>query len=83
MSERKAWGILWRSNNALDGRREHLDGDPNHPCRTLLFDSRAEARRYNNERYGYIRTRPDLRAEPHGWEMPKVVRVLIRMEIIG
>jgi len=76
-----AWGILQHSENHLDGKREYLDGDASHPCRTRLFYTREEARRFNNERYGYIRNRPDLQREPHGWKLPKVVCVVINMEI--
>lgn len=45
----------------------------------LLFTTRSEARRYICERYGYIKTRPDLQAEPHGWKMPVPVRVAVEL----
>lgn len=73
----EAWGILWRSENRLDGRIERLMGDPGHACRRLLFRSRSEARKFIADRYGYIKERPDLRAEPHGWRMPLAVRVRV------
>jgi len=72
-----AWAILWRSENRLDGKQEHLVGTPYHPCRTVLFDTRQEARAFIAEQYGYIRNHPDLRAEPFGWKMPQAVRVKI------
>jgi hypothetical protein len=73
-----AWGVLWRSKNVLDGERIYLQGTPDHPSRTLLFYTRREARAHVAERYGYIRHRPDLRREPHGWRMPVVVRVTVK-----
>jgi hypothetical protein len=77
------WGILFRSNCKLDGYREHLMSEPNDRrpnIETLLFRSRAAARAYCIEHYWYIKARPDLQREPHGWLMPKVVRVSITME---
>ena len=46
-------------------------------CLPALFRTRREAREYINEKYGYIRTRKDLRAEPHFWRMPRAVRVSV------
>lgn len=65
------WGILWQSNNRAEGKRAHLvcEGLP------LLFNTRHEARVKIDEKFSYIRHRPDLRQEPHGWQMPKAVRV--------
>jgi hypothetical protein len=53
----------------------HLLNEDRLPC---LFLTKAEATAYANERYGYIKTRPDLRAEPHGWRMPQPVRVAVQ-----
>lgn len=78
---RLAWGILWRSSNRLFGDDSHLIGVPGHPCRTRLFETRAEARLYIKKEYAYIADRPDLRREPHGWEMPIAVRVRITVAI--
>ena len=79
MKKRKLlrWALLWRSRNRLDGRTEHLVFRHCLPC---LFRTRSDARFYAEERYGFIRKRPDLRAEPHGWRMPKAVRVKIALE---
>ena len=71
-----AWGVLWHSCNRLDGLREYL-------CRNetthvpALFLTRAEAREFITDTYGYIRHRADLRREPHGWRLPRAVRVTI------
>ena len=67
------WGIVWRSNDRIDGRLEYLMccGTP------YLFQSRKEARELIEREWGYIRNRPDLRSEPHGWKMPKAVKVQV------
>jgi hypothetical protein len=70
------WALLWRQTRAsLGGPSWHLmyrDGIP------LLFKTRKAAREYAKAEYGYIATRPDLRAHPHGWTVPQPVRVEIR-----
>lgn len=76
----RRWGILWNSKNRLDGVSRHLMW--NHGPTPLVFKTRHEAREYRDERWGYIRTRKDLRIEPHGWRLPKVVRVMMTYEIV-
>jgi hypothetical protein len=71
------WGALRRSENKLDGVREHLVFED---CLPVLFKTRREAREYIEDTYGYLRNRPDLQAEPFGWKMPKPVRVRIGLE---
>ena len=76
------WSILWRSENKAEGKREYfinvmLTGLP------MVFGTRREAKYANEEVYGYIRNRPDLKAEPHGWKMPKVVKVKATFEVLG
>lgn len=66
------WGVLWRSNSKLDGKREHLMCENRMP---MLFITRKEAREWIERKYGYIKRREDLRSEPHGWKMPIPVRV--------
>lgn len=66
------WAVMWRSVNLLDGIIRHWIWDAGRP---VLFRSRRDAREWIEERYGYIRQRPDLRAEPHGWKMPEPVKV--------
>ena len=70
------WALEWRSVNALDGERRHLIFENGIPA---LFTSRAAARAYAQNRYGYIIRRPDLRKEPHGWRMPRPVRVTVEL----
>ena len=43
----------------------------------LLFHTRREARAWIEENYGYIKTRPDLRAHPHNWRLPRAIRVAV------
>lgn len=68
----KRWGLEWFSKNKLDGVTRHLIFDD---CKPAFFGSRAEARVFMNLRYGYIKSRKDLRREPHGWRLPRPVRI--------
>lgn len=70
------WAILWVQNNRLDGKRAFFVGEPKRGM-TMLFRTRAEARKYRDARYGYIRDREDLKHEPHGWKLPQVVKVCV------
>jgi hypothetical protein len=70
------WGLLWRSVNQIDGTTEHLIYEN---CLPVLFQTCTEARDYAKRKYGYI-LRPDLRAEPFGWRLPKAVRVEITVK---
>jgi hypothetical protein len=74
---REQWAVLWRYENKLDGAQEHLIYDYGVP---KLFPTRRQARYYIANGYSYIKTRPDLRAEPHGWKMPIPVRVEIKVK---
>jgi hypothetical protein len=69
---RNLWGVMWRYKNKLDGKMEYLVYNAGRP---VLFSTRKEAREYIDEKYGYIRQRPDLKSEPHGWKMPIPVPV--------
>ena len=68
------WAALWHSENALNGVTEHLLYER---CVPVLRQTRAEIRRYIRDYYGEISRRGDLRAEPHGWRVPRPVRVSI------
>jgi hypothetical protein len=69
-----AWAGMWYSKNKLDGVTRHL---LYHNGVIALFSTRTKAREFIERRYGYIRTRDDLKAEPHGWHVPTAVRVSI------
>ena len=71
------WAVEWHSRNRLDGDRRNIQYDPMAPGWPQLFSTRAACRAFIEERYGYIRTRPDLRAEPLGWRMPQAVMVRV------
>ena len=64
------WGIKWVSDN-LDGHTEHFMGNP---AGWFVFRTRAEARAYRDEHYGYLRDRPDQ------WKLPRVVKVILSIQ---
>ena len=68
------WGLLWYSNNELNGVHFSIIYDNYLPA---LFKTREQARLYAQKNYGYITKRKDLRAEPHGWRLPKPVKLKI------
>lgn len=76
----RLWAVEWHSRNRLDGDVRRLQWAPHRPCWPQLFRTRRECREFIEQEYGYIRHRPDLRAEPHGWRMPRAVRVRIVRE---
>jgi len=63
------WAGKWR-----DRESEHILFENRLP---MLFRTRAEARVWIEQRYGYIRTRKDLRAAPHFWRIPTAIKVRI------
>lgn len=71
----RLWAAEWYSRNRIDGETRHLLGGPRGI--PALFRTRAECRAWIASRYGYIAHRPDLRAEPHGWRVPRAVRVKV------
>lgn len=66
------WGLLWASKTKLDGLQQHLIYEE---CYPKFFHTRKESRKYSQEKFGYIKTRKDLREEPHGWKMPIPVKI--------
>lgn len=84
----EGWGVVDTSDNQLDGFVQKLIGgvrfgSPDHLSgyRIMVFKSRAAARAHIEKHYGYMRTRPDLKAEPHGWRMPKAMRVRVNVRV--
>ena len=73
------WAVKWSSKNKLYGYQEHFMYDR---CCPLLFTSRAAAKTYVNDVWGYLRNRPELRKEPHGWRMPKPIKVRVVLKPI-
>jgi len=68
------WAVQWRSRNRMDGESRHFIWENGKP---LLFRTQREARERIKAEWGYIAHRPDLRAEPHGWRLPRAVRVRV------
>lgn len=68
------WGLLWHGENKRDGVTEHFI---RHDCLPVLFKTKRQAREYALKCYGYIKTRKDLRVEPHGWRLPRPIRVRV------
>ena len=70
------WGALWWSRGGIDGDREHLMYEH---CKPVMFRTRQQCRDWINEKYGYMKTRKDLRIYPHGWRLPKPVKLSITL----
>ncbi len=68
------WSVEFRSRTKLDGLTKYLIRESGVP---VLFRSRAQACRFVDAKYGYLRGRDDLRNEPFGWMLPRPVRVTI------
>lgn len=63
------WTLLHTKNTG-----HHIEFDN---CMPKFFHTRKEAREYNTKKYGYIKTRKDLRSHPFNWRMPVPVKVSI------
>ena len=68
------WATEWHSKNNLDGERRYIIHEHLLPA---LFKTRRECRAFIIGKYGYIVDRPDLQEEPHGWHVPKAVKVKV------
>ena len=86
-----AWGIRWESENNLDGVWQHLicvqhwysDTDSVLTgCRLMMFNKKKECQKYINDVWGYLFgiDAKYLRKEPHGWRIPKAVKITITAE---
>ena len=73
------WGAEWNSVCKRDGETRYIIFEGGMP---LVFGTRAQARHWVKEKYGYIRYRPALQEEPHGWRVPRVVRIRISAKVI-
>ena len=70
----RKWGLLWCVKMREDGsKKEHLIWEDRKP---LIFHTQQEARAYAAAKYGYIKTRADLRQAPHGWRCPMPVKIV-------
>lgn len=62
------WGVKWHVGIMWEN------------CFPLLFLTRQKAREYIEARYGYIKTREDLRRPPYNWRLPQAVKVKVAIE---
>lgn len=76
------WAIKHSSKNRIDGLRQWYDFN-SQANSYRLFNTRKEARNYIEKLFSYIRNRPDLKAEPHGWRMPVAVKVKLTINQIS
>ena len=74
---RECFALLWRSRNKLDGLTEHILNTQD--CVPMLFRTRSEANRERDKYRNMCLVRKDLRAEPHGWMMPRIVKVKVEV----
>jgi hypothetical protein len=74
---KEIWAVRWDTNaDCLDGITSRFVFDRSfHPLRLAVFETRQKAREFIERQYGYLKTRPDLRAAPHGWLYPIPVKV--------
>ncbi len=70
------WAVKFSSQNRLDGYREHFVFRRS-ACTAMMFRTRQEAREWIELHWAFLRYRPDLKAEPHGWKMPKPCQVKV------
>jgi hypothetical protein len=77
-----AWAAEWHSHNKLDGDQRWLMCKPVPPY-VMLWKTRRECAAWIHETHGYIASRHDLRVEPHGWRMPRPVKVDVRIAKAG
>jgi hypothetical protein len=72
MREPTRWALLWQERG--EEAHQHIIFEDLMPA---LFLTRKAAREFADRKYGYIKTRKDLRRPPHEWRMPKPVRVKV------
>lgn len=72
------WAVKWHDFFHYDGLFGSEFGS-----RPLLFPTKAKAKAYIDDKWGYIRDRPDLRRPPHNWRMPKAVKVEVILRECG
>ena len=86
---RIVWAAKSDETNQLDGRQVRLalrwwrSPTQQYGTTLMLFETRAQCRAWIEEAYGYLRERPDLRAAPHGWRVPRPVRVSVAVTELG
>ena len=74
------WAAQWRQRSEHTHLQTHLMRGEN--MEVALFRTRAACRGWIKSTHGYLKYRPDLRARPHWWLMPRPVRVRVTYEIV-
>jgi len=69
MKTKTYWALWWHSKGT--GHIVHRN------CVPALFRTRRQALEFREECFGYIRKRPDLRAAPHFWRLPKPIKITV------
>ena len=64
-----SWCVLWDSRH-----EQHLMFDGPKP---LAFKTKKQCKKFIDEKWGYIKNRPDLKTAPYYWRLPKPVRIRI------
>jgi len=72
------WALEWHCKVDKKEKRKQLVYEN---CVPILFQTRKKARLYAEGRYGYIKTRKDLRDSPFGWRMPRPIKVHVTTKI--
>lgn len=71
------WGIIRITKGGIDGDTERLMYS-NYRDGWLIFRTKRECKEYIDEHWSYMKTRRDLRVYPHGWRLPKPVKIEIK-----
>jgi hypothetical protein len=69
MKTKTYWALWWHSKGS--GHIIHQS------CVPALFKTRKQALEFREKTFGYIRKRPDLRAAPFFWRLPKPIKVTV------
>ncbi len=71
------WGVQWHQEGPNPQRRLIYRQAPNGMHLPALFATREKARNWKRDKYGYI-----SRERPEHIRAPKVVKVLVRVEVV-
>jgi len=77
---KKIWGVLWIQKGSIDGDCESLVYKD---CKPVMFSTKRECKKFIDETYKFITARKDLRRYPHGWRLPKPVKLRINYQRVN
>ena len=72
-----AWAIEWKWEIPYGWMLFWPDGE------LRVYRTRAEAQAVIDRKMGYIRERPDLKAAPLHWRLPRPVKVVVSRRVQG